>query len=510
MTIYLIKPHPPAAVLRKKTPVPESYRYDWEPIALKLLADSLVSAFGGEVCVKIWHLMDPADDRKMLSQIRVDRPQVVFFTEIDVLVNETSRLADRVKKLLPGSLTVAGGKQSSLLSPGDAFPFRSIDYVVKGDGMTAAAEIIRAVRSGTDVKDVSGILYPGPSGRTAGKGNFPKWNDLHNPDGIRVRSLPVENHTHEEYYRKRVRFPSVLEGSVSTAAVLTGTGCPNRCYFCQSPMERKPVRQREVRSAADEIAWLYRTYGVRNFFSLEENLDLQNLDPLFRELGARGVEDINFSGFVRASDVVRTAESGLLEKLAAKGVRFLSIGLDVPPDTKEDVYNKSFSAETQDRCLEVCLEAGIAPLVTFIASPETTAGTLERQLGLLKKMPVASVDIRIAMALRNTPFFNKYRDCLIHDPDRDKRYYDEQNYRYQTIVLPGMIKPRETYRLIRDFYRDLATVPEHLDYLSLLVSRHPVFIPYVRREYAGVEGLKGCAGEKFVKLRELLSEGGAS
>jgi radical SAM superfamily enzyme YgiQ (UPF0313 family) len=483
MTIYLVKPHPPVKILRRKTPVPESYRYDWEPFGLKMLADALDARFRDEVRVKVWHLMDASDDKRMLEAAAVDRPLAVFFTEIDVLVNEANRLAELLKKSLPSCVAVTGGKQSSLLKPGDIYPFRSVDYSVKGDGLTATAEIVEALRTGKPVENVTGVFYADKSGKTTGGDTAPAWTRVRNIDGVRIRSIPVENHTFEEYFTERMHFPSTLEGDVRTAAIFTGTGCKHRCFFCQSTLEEKNVQHREPKRIAEEVAWLYRNHKIRNFFSLEDNLSLENLDAVFHELDATEVHGINFSGFIRAADVVRAGDSGLLKSLAAKGVRFLSIGLDVPPDTKTDIYNKSFSSDAQDRCLEACLEAGVAPLVTFIASPEIDATTFERQLSLLAKMPVASVDIRIAIALRNTPYFERYRGSSYTTPTATAAITTNKI----TVTRPSSSRGRSVHgrptgsRTLLPPLPDLAGTHRLPDRARLTASRvHPVHPQGVR------------------------------
>jgi hypothetical protein len=38
MTIFFVKLRPPEEIANKNSPLPEAYKYAWEPVALKILA----------------------------------------------------------------------------------------------------------------------------------------------------------------------------------------------------------------------------------------------------------------------------------------------------------------------------------------------------------------------------------------------------------------------------------------------------------------------------------------
>ena len=205
------------------------------------------------------------------------------------------------------------------------------------------------------------------------------------------------------------------------------------------------------------MAWLYKKHSVRDFFFLEPNLDLEHLNQTLENLWNMGIYNFTCSGFIRAGDVTEAEKSGLLEKCQKKGLKALSIGLDIPlghnanTPKGQDVYKKGFTQNQMLECLDICKNRGILTHVTVVGDPGLTRVEFESQLAIIETLPVTSVDIRLAIALRNTPFYREHRDNLLYKVEEGEAYFKRQNYRYQTIQVPGKITPSETYQCIKDF-----------------------------------------------------------
>lgn len=487
VSVFLVKPHPPLAILERRCPVPEAYRYNWEPLSLKLLAYHLNQSFGARVRVKVWHLMDQLDDGLFLQGVAEELPEIIAFSEIDILVNEVNRLSKEIKSISPEIMTVVGGKQTSLLRKGDRFPYDHIDFAVRGDGTAALAELVRSWLSGQTAADLPGQAHVNGAKTVTGLDRVNPRIGINAHDMIAVRSVPIEHRATQDYITTHHYYPSIGMEEPRTASLLIGSGCPHSCRICQSPVEYGEsggrVMLREPDDAAREIVWLRERHGANNFFSLESNLNLHNLRVLYNRLETYDVHSLSLSGFVRAADVVSAHAQGLLAGLAGKGLRVLSVGLDVPSGADGDVYNKSFSYDEQMECLRICEELGIIVLATAIASPEVGRHALETHLNILAGLPVAEVDVRLTIALRNTPYYRAVEKSLLYHPDRDASYYDRQNYRYQTIQVPGGVTPEETYDLVRRFYEQYHESSKHVDYVMRMMRNHPDTRPFFQRQY---------------------------
>ncbi len=488
MLIVLVKPHPPMEILDQKCPVPENYKYAWEPVVLKLIVHILKQHFP-DVKTEIWHLVNTEDDTKFLQMVQKCNPNVVVFSEIDVLVSEVNRLAREVKALNPSITTIVGGKQTSLLRSGDKFPFRNIDFAFRGDGPNSLSQFVKLKIESKPICDIEGLVQVNQNGYVYGENTFSQriYHDMVN--NLEMRQINVKNHDLSEYIGRYQNHPSILSGQIKTAPIYTGVGCPYNCVFCQSPIEYGKVGKVSLSGTdkvAAEIFWLNREYGVNNFFSLEPNLNLNNLVNLYKSLENYGINYIPVSGFIRAGDIKKFANMGILKGLVEKGLRIVSIGLDIPLDTNTDIYNKSFSYNDMIECLEICEQYGIIALSTVLGDPRVTRYEFRRQLEFVKGLALAEVDVRLAIALRNTKYYEISKQFLIHNPDTDENYYQQQNYRYQTIQYPGKITPQETYEELNEFYRTFYFSDAHIEYVKRMITKHPDTVPYFKRFYSAM------------------------
>ncbi len=497
--IFLVRPHPPVDILQGDTPIPDSGRYHWEPMALKLIALALHRVQDLDPDIEIWHLTSPKDEADFYSALRDREVHIVVFSEIDILVTAVTRMASHIKKYHSGIVTIAGGKQTSLLSPGDRFPFRGIDHAFRGDGCTAIPRAVVALQAEMALGDIEGYVHVDDSGMVREPLTYAPRHSLDNRGLSELSSIPVHNHSFAEYVHSLQNFPSLSPDPVPTATLPAGIGCAYSCSFCQSPREYGADSHKVYLSPPGDLAHsvelMLGKEASLQFFSLEANMNLFNAAAMYKVLDQRGINKLSYAGFIRVSDVLQAHQKGILSGLAAQGMRFLSIGLDIPGDSQRDIYNKSFSYDDIRQCLKVCEEAGIIVLATFVGDPDLTPDQYHDQLEILSEYPVAEVDVRLAMALRSTPYFIKNRKYLIYDPDhsgQEEWYYNRQNYRYQTLQFPGKIEPEETYRLTLDFLHAFKQSNTYLHFADRMMDRFPETIHYFSRNSASKK-LKGVS-----------------
>ena len=507
LNIVLVKPAPPPEIRAGACPAPEAYRYDWAPTGLQLMAWSLAARFGDRVRPTVWHLMDDADERAFLDAMTASPPDVVAFSEIDVLVNAVRRLAGELAERLPAVVTVVGGKQTSLLREGDVFPFGAVRHALRGDGVTALLVLAERWLAGLPLDDLPGRLVVDDGGRVASAApHSPRAAALDFPPAS-LHAVSVANHAASDYLERHQQFGHLRPRPARTSALLTGTGCPHACSFCQSPLDfgvaSRRVVLRAAREVALEIATLAEERQVDTFFSLEPNLSLAHLRHVYAELRALGRSHAAISGFVRVADVVRAERQGYLGDLAARGLRVLSIGLDVPVDVRRDVYGKDYGWAEVEACLAACEARGILVLATAVGDPALSAEAFGRQLALLAELPVAAIDVRLAIALRHTPYYDAVEPHLLRHPDRDPRYFDRQNYRYQTAQLPGGATPAATYALLEAFYARYLEAQGHLAHVHRLLDRHPDVAPFFARQYTAHTAAHGRRPALAPLLRRL-------
>lgn len=481
LRVWLVKPHPPGRVLRGRQPLREDYRYNWEPLTLKLLAYRLRQRFGAAVESTVWHLFDEVEDHRFVAACHTERPHVIAFSEIDLFVTEVNRLTLLTKRVAPNAVVVVGGKQTSLLRPWDRCPFPRVDFAIAGDGAEPLGDLCAALLEGRRPARLPGMIHVDEAQVVRTVDAHGARDDLADIDGVALHEIMVRGHSLDEYLGREQAFPAPLDPPYRTATVLFASGCPHGCYFCQSSLEYAAdggrVVQRDAGSLADEIRSLHVDHGADAVFALAPNLPLGQLSSVYRALEQRGVSQIPISGFVRAADIVAADRDGVLEALVSSGLRVLSVGLDLPYAIRDDRFGKRFDFETMESALRACSRCGIAVAATVVAPPDMSARELSATLDPLCALPLCSVDVRIATAFRHTPYFESVEPHLRRHPDRDPGYFERQSYRYQTIHMPGRVRPRQTYRIVRRFVERFERDPAHRRAVAALLDEHPALGP---------------------------------
>jgi SAM-dependent methyltransferase len=317
-------------------------------------------------------------------------------------------------------------------------------------------------------------------------------DDLADIDGAALHEIAVRGHSLDAYLGREEVFPAPLDPPYRTATVLFATGCPHGCYFCQSSLEYAAdggrVVQRDERALAEEIRYLHIEHDAGAVFALAPNLSLGHLRAVYRVLDELGVSQIPISGFVRAADIVAADRDGTLDALVSSGMRVLSVGLDLPYATRDDRFGKHFDFATMEGALRACSRCGVAVAATVVAPPDMSASELAGTLSPLFALPLCSVDVRIATAFRHTPYFESVEPHLRRHPDRDVGYFERQSYRYQTIRLPGRVRPRQTYRIVRRFTTRFERHPDHRRAVAALLDEHPALGPVFGLPGGGQDG----------------------
>jgi radical SAM superfamily enzyme YgiQ (UPF0313 family) len=191
-------------------------------------------------------------------------------------------------------------------------------------------------------------------------------------------------------------FPSFRK--YRTIGIQTARGCPHRCIYCTYPvLEGGKVRLRDPGAVVDEIAFLYRTQGRRDFFFVDSsfNADEHHMEDICRAIIALRLP-IRFSCYLapRMSDLSLFA---LLSEAGCVGVDF---GSDSCSDAMLNSLQKSFTVRDIQRVSAACRKAGPDFCHSLIfggpgETRETVDETVRRMDEIRPKAVVAMTGIRI-------------------------------------------------------------------------------------------------------------------
>lgn len=264
---------------------------------------------------------------------------------------------------------------------GEAFVLLDLLYTVLRDRQphqTARAAYEQARQSGA-LNDVPGLVYlaPDESARTPVAVNtgiqrlLRDLDELPMPDaGYRMIEPPHRGRT-----LSMRPVPAERVGRYSTiASVMSTQGCKFNCSFCPIPaVNQRTWRHKSPARLAAEIAHIYEHFGIRYFFSTDDNFfnDRQTVIDLMTALDHAYVKGKKLSSRIRfyteatQFDVYKNRD--LLPLARAGGLRAIWFGIE---DLTAELVNKGQSAGKTAELFGLLHQHGIEPMTMMIHSDQ--------------------------------------------------------------------------------------------------------------------------------------------
>jgi len=294
-------------------------------------------------------------------------PAVVGVTAMSDSFRSALESCRHVKAWNPSALTVLGGIHATVHDRRILASCADVDVVVRGEGEVTFREVVLARSSGRPVSGISGTTHRG-AGRVV--------RNLRRsiPPDLDAYPIPAHHLLAGEGYRSR--------------GVSSSRGCSHRCTFCSiRSLYGGTVRFRDVGSLMDEIDLLADLGAQRILFS-DDNFtdDAARAESLCREIGREGFHRrIRFFAQARIDDICHNPM--LPGTLSAAGFGALYFGAESGAGTILDYYRKGITPADIERCVALCVEQNLTPVVSFILfGPMDTAGTIRETLALARRL----------------------------------------------------------------------------------------------------------------------------
>lgn len=353
MRVLLINPFYPIS----ETPSP--------PLGLAYLAAALEAA-GIEVRVLDW-VVYPYSETALAKALDEFKPALVGLTAVTMNVDRALAVADAVKRLAPGAVTVMGGPHVTFSARETLEACPALDVAVLGEGEQTLVELCRAVAAGKDLGAVRGIAWrPGQ-----GVHFTPRRHFIQDLDRL---PMPARHRLPLGRYR-------ALGMPIS---MTTSRGCPHACIFCVGRrMVGARVRFRSPALVVDELEQLARL-GFHQV-NLADDLftaDARRCAAVCDEVLRRGLQ-VKWTSFAR----VDTVTEALLRQMRAAGCTAVSFGIESGNAGILKTIKKRITLDQVVSAVGMCAAAGVTPFASFILGlPGETPDTLRETLEFAKRL----------------------------------------------------------------------------------------------------------------------------
>ncbi|MEI6826585.1 MAG: radical SAM protein [Desulfuromonadales bacterium] len=296
--------------------------------------------------------------QETLLQNRID---VVCTGGLSLDCHKIIEVIDAARKINPGIITVVGGGIVSS-DPETAMRVLGADIGVIGEGEVTICELAKALDSGDEYSNVSGLIY-----RTH--------NNEYITTSPRKEIADLDNIPFPDFdgfnYGEWVKFFG------GAGVLLSDRSCPFRCTFCFHPTGEK-YRQRTLDNVFEEIEFQAKRYNLRSI-GLTSELFATTKERVL-EFCSRIIKyKLSWSCCLRVTDV----DADLLKRMKESGCNLICYGLESADDSILKSMRKGITVDQIAHALDLNYEAGISTEASnFIfgdinENAETVANTMK-------------------------------------------------------------------------------------------------------------------------------------
>lgn len=301
-----------------------------------------------------------------------------------------------IKRKHPGLTVVLGGPGPSVVSQKilEKFPF--VDVIVKGEGERTVVELLQAL-TGDDkpLSDVKGISYR-------------RGNKIYlNPPRERIKDL--DEIPFPAYHRIKVT-------NYREFGIITSRGCPFNCAFCQvSPLWGRYNTRRSIENVIEEIALLYKKYGITrvNIFDDLFTLHRKRVLDFCKNLKKEHL-DIEWFCLSRVDAV----DEEMLKKMAESGCTAIQYGVESGSNKILDLISKGFTRETAEDTIRKSLKYMKTVVTDFIwGFPFETMDDFFETIFFMSRLSKIGciVDHNVLTPCTLSRLYNEYRKSIRFD-----------------------------------------------------------------------------------------------
>jgi len=371
----------------------------------------------------------------------------------------SGELAGALREKIPDAKIIFGGLHPSAL-PELTLREEDTDFVCQGEGFYTILKLLETLKS---EKKPSEFQIPGLWYMVDGEIKNNPSAPLVNPDDLPMVAwdmMPMDKYRAHNWHC----FEHINQRQ-PYAVIYTSLGCPFNCSYCNihALYDGKPgIRFRSPEKVVEEIDFLVRNYGVRNFKFLDELFALRE-DHVNRicDLIIQGGYDLNIWAYAR----VDTVNTDMLKKMKQAGINWAGYGIESASTQVRRGVTKKFEQDEVRRAIKLAHDAGMYVMGNFIFGlPDDSLETMRATLDMAEEYNLEYVNFYTAMAYPGSQLYHEAIERGIRLP---KQWHDYGQYSEETLPLPTKYLSAEEVLRFRDkAFKEYFSNPRYLEMIN--------------------------------------------
>jgi anaerobic magnesium-protoporphyrin IX monomethyl ester cyclase len=428
-----------------------------------------------------------------------EKPDAVAVSISSFNRTESFRLIRELKRKNRNLIIIAGGQQPTFLHEQILSEYTEIDYIVRGEGEPAMAELL-------------GNLKSRERCRVIAKERIADLDSLPIPAMFRGKIIGVNPHEQFKY-------------------IITTRGCPLKCRYCSSPyFWGKKVTYRSPANILAELKYIQEKYGIIYFSIRDDNFTINKkrvleFCRLLRESGTYMMWNCQAR--------VDTVDLEMLVAMKRCGLEYIQFGVESGSEKILRLYDKATSLEKIRRASEAARKAGVYLSFYLMAGMEGEEDAdIDRTISLIQStLPhdtiVSPVAYYPGTGIYESAKKEKKIDDTIWDQKKDSGLYvmdrkETKGWIKRLLTESSVVSRQAAYKtgnfaahrktvgedcwmtdlLEGDFYLESGEIEQAITMYKKIISRHPNNIwGYLR----SAEALSEASPSEAIKMLKIAA-----
>lgn len=330
-------------------------------------------------------------------------------------IRNALNLAKKIRRLTNGKVPLIWGGCHPSVMPEQTLAHEDVDVVVIGEGDLTFAQLVRAIDTGSSLRDVSGIMF-NDNGETV---RTPKRElcDVEDLLPVPWELIDVEKYIHSDMYVKD-------KGRILDIGQ-TSRGCPFRCGFCSSAeIRERRWRAMSAEKSVDRITETVARFNLGGFWLRDDEFYINRLRATeICEGIIRANLNVSFYTSGTRADILLKSSDYDLEVLKRAGAYTLKMGAESGSQRILDLMHKGITVEQTLAANQRCKKLGIIPVFgLLIGYPTETFDDIHQTIDLAfrikRENPQAELEVMSTYtAFPGTPDFKLATEHGLKPPD---------------------------------------------------------------------------------------------
>ena len=406
----------------------------------------------------------PADGltiEDVIDKVKGFPPRLVVLDTSTPSIYSDVNIGETLKDTFPDSFVVLVGTHPSALPDETLRLSLKIDAVARRECDYTLRDLAYALQDGKDLQSVEGLSF-----RQNG-------DVIHNPDRPLIENvdeLPFVSKVYKKhlniknYFFAAANYPMIM--------IITGRGCPNRCFFCVYPQtfHSRRFRMRSPGNVVDEFEWI-----VNNLPEVKE-IGIEDDTFTAKHRRAREISELIIKRGIKIKwycNVRSDLDYETLRMMKEAGCRLVTTGFESGNQEMLDRMHKGLKLDRIRQFMENAKKAGI--LVhgcIMMGNPGETRETIQESTEFAKELNCDSMQFYPLYVYPGTEAYEWAKANGYLTTTDYSQWLTEDGHHNCVIGLPGL-PSEELVRLCDEALKDYHLRPAYLWMKFRQMFTHP-------------------------------------